>query len=137
MSPGSSITHPDHDLRIRLIEAARELFFERGYSQVSTIEIAEAIGISKKTLYREFETKEEILRSVVIPKLKESSKRIDAILADRAMPFGEKVQAVLDIIGMQHQRVSPVLIRDVTVHAPEVYKEIVEHKRARLKKFEA
>ena len=137
MSPAGT-THPsDNELRSRIVDAARALFLERGYSTVSTSEIAEAIGISKKTLYKEFETKEEILRAVVIPKLKESSKRIDALVADETMAFPEKVKAVLDILGAQHQRASPVLTRDVTVHAPEVYKEIVEHKRARLKKFDA
>ncbi|MDP4200875.1 MAG: TetR/AcrR family transcriptional regulator [Bacteroidota bacterium] len=136
MSPAATSTHPDHALRVRIVDAARELFLERGYSQVSTIEIADALGMSKKTLYREFETKEEILRAVVIPKLKESSKRIDAIIADRALPYPDKLQAILAILGVQQQRVSPVLIRDVTNHAPEVWHEIQEHKRARLKKFE-
>ncbi len=137
MSPATTASHTEQDLRARIVEAARELFLERGYSHVSTTEIAEAIGISKKTLYREFETKEDILRAVVIPKLKESTKRIDALLADKLMAFPEKVQAVLAIIGAQHQRVTPVFLRDVTMHAPDVWREIQEHKRARLKKFEA
>ncbi|HET6401512.1 MAG TPA: TetR/AcrR family transcriptional regulator [Candidatus Kapabacteria bacterium] len=136
MPSTSTIAKQETDLRTRIVDAARELFLEHGYSKVSASEIAGAIGISKKTLYREFATKEDILRAVVLPKLKESTKRIDAIIADRAIPFPEKLQLVLNIMGTQQQRVTPVFIRDISVHAPGVWGEIKEHKQARLKKFE-
>ncbi len=131
-------TAAEHDeaLRTRIGEAARTLFLDHGYSKVSASEIAGAIGISKKTLYREFVTKEDILRAVVLPKLKESTKRIERVLADRTLAFPEKLQQVLAIMGTQQQRVSPIFVRDIAVHAPEVWREIQEHKKARLKKFE-
>jgi AcrR family transcriptional regulator len=125
----------DQTLHSRIVDAARELFFEHGYSKVSASEIAQAIGISKKTLYKEFETKEDILRAVVLPKLKESAKKIDTILADRTMPFLDKLKEVMSMIGFQHQRVSPVLSRDIFIHAPEVWQEIHEVKQARFRKF--
>ncbi len=125
----------EQNLSTRIVDAARELFLEHGYSKVSASEIAQAIGISKKTLYREFETKEDILRAVILPKLKESAKQIDTILADRAMPFLDKLKEVMSMIGFQHQRVSPILSRDVFIHAPEVWREIHEVKQARFRKF--
>jgi AcrR family transcriptional regulator len=123
-------------LRGRIVEQARELFLDHGYSKVSTSEIAEALGISKKTLYREFDSKEEVLRAVVIPRLKEATLRLEEAINDRSLPFPDKLKAVLAVIGTQQQRVSPVLVRDVCIHAPEVWREIQEHKQARLKKFE-
>jgi AcrR family transcriptional regulator len=126
---------PEQNLHSRIVDAARELFFEHGYSKVSASEIAQAIGISKKTLYKEFETKEDILRAVVLPKLKESAKLIDSILADRSMPFLDKLKEVMSMIGFQHQRVSPVLSRDVFIHAPDVWQEIHAVKQARFRKF--
>jgi len=136
MEKPNAITGMDQSLRSRIVEAARELLLDHGYSKVSTSEIAEAVGISKKTLYKEFETKEDILRACVIPKLKESSVRIDEIIANRETAFPEKLQLVLSIFGTQQQRVSAVFIKDISVHAPEVWREIHEHKQARLKKFE-
>jgi AcrR family transcriptional regulator len=123
-------------LQERIVEQARQMFLEHGYSKVSTSEIATALGISKKTIYREFETKEDILRAVIILKLKESAKRVDAILAKR-LPFPEKLEAVLEVISEQQRRVSPVLLRDVYTSAPDIWKEIVEHKLSRIKRFEA
>ena len=135
MEKPSEITGTDQSLRSRIIEAARELLLEHGYSKVSTSEIAEAVGISKKTLYKEFETKEDILRACVIPKLKESAKLIDSMIADRSMPFPDKMKEIMSVIGFQHKRVSPVLLKDISIHAPELWLEIVEYKQARFKKF--
>ncbi len=135
MHPDTTIVKPTADLSSRIVDAARELFHEHGYSKVSATEIAQALGISKKTLYKEFETKEDILRAVILPKLKESSERIDAVLANKAMPFLDKLKEVMSMIGFQHQRVSPVLSRDVFIHAPEVWQEIYEVKQARFRKF--
>jgi AcrR family transcriptional regulator len=137
MPPATAMTiaKQETELRTRIVEAARELFLEHGYSKVSASEIAGAVGISKKTLYREFATKEDILRAVVLPKLKESVQLIDSVLADRTMPFLEKLKAVMSMIGFQHQRASPVLVRDVFVHAPEVWREIHAVKQARFRKF--
>jgi AcrR family transcriptional regulator len=125
----------DHSLRSRILDAARGLFLDHGYSKVTTTEIAESVGISKKTLYKEFETKEDILRACVIPRMKESAKLLDAILADRAMPFPEKLKSVMSIVGFQQQRATPVLMRDLSVHAPELWREIQEYKQARFRKF--
>src|ERR1700733_10404471 len=104
MEKPNAITGIDQSFRSRIVDAARELFFDHGYSKVSTSEIAEAIGISKKTLYKEFETKEDILRACVIPRLLESAVRVDSILADRVMPFPEKLKSIMSIVGFQPQR---------------------------------
>ena len=68
VTPTNHESASESTLRQRIIDQARVLFHEHGYSKVSASEIAQALGISKKTLYKEFETKEDILKAVVIPK---------------------------------------------------------------------
>lgn len=53
------------DLQLRIIKNATELFSKFGFTNVKTDELAQLIGISKKTLYENFESKEEILRASV------------------------------------------------------------------------
>ena len=125
------------DLRTRIIGAARQLFYNHGYSKVSTTEIAQAIGISKKTLYKEFETKEEILHEVVVPKLRESSRALNLVLRDPALSYMERLETIMQMIGFQYQKVSQILMRDVSIHAPNVWQEISDFRRDRYKKFEA
>lgn len=48
-----------------IIEAARELFFTKGYEATSTVDIMKAVGIAKGTLYYHFASKEEILDALI------------------------------------------------------------------------
>lgn len=51
--------------RSRILSAARELFFSRGFSRVSTDDLAQAASVSKATLYRHFDGLKGVLRAVV------------------------------------------------------------------------
>src|ERR1700761_5776497 len=45
----------------RLLTAAMELFLERGYDQVTVAEIAERAGLKKRSYFRYFADKREVL----------------------------------------------------------------------------
>ena len=51
--------------RTRIIEAANQLFYERGYNQTSFSDIADATGIPRGNFYYYFKTKDDILAAVV------------------------------------------------------------------------
>ena len=51
--------------RQRLLDAAESVFLELGYSSASMDDIARRAGMSKKTLYRVFETKESLFAAVI------------------------------------------------------------------------
>jgi len=48
------------DIQARVLEVAQALFLKKGYSNVTTDNIAFEAGITKKTLYRYFISKKEI-----------------------------------------------------------------------------
>jgi AcrR family transcriptional regulator len=50
--------------RARICDAAKELFFTRGFNAATMEEIAEAVGIRRSTLYLHFREKEEILVAI-------------------------------------------------------------------------
>ena len=52
--------------RRNLLDAAAELFAQRGYRGTTTRDIAEAAGITERTLFRHFDTKADIFRAAVI-----------------------------------------------------------------------
>jgi len=51
--------------RLKVIEAARDLFFERGYLATSMEAISAAADVPQATLYRLFPSKSELLKQVV------------------------------------------------------------------------
>lgn len=53
------------DIKLDIIQVAKNLFNERGYNDVSTQSIADAMGISKGNLNYHFKRKEDIMEAVV------------------------------------------------------------------------
>ena len=51
----------DDDLRVRLQNAALELFRERGYDRTTAAEIAARAGVTERTFFRYFPDKREVL----------------------------------------------------------------------------
>lgn len=49
----------------KIVEAARRLFLERGYSRASMAEIAERAAVSATTLYKHFDSKEALFTGVL------------------------------------------------------------------------
>jgi len=56
--------------RTRIIEAADQLFYKRGYNQTSFSDIADITGIPRGNFYYYFKTKDDILAAVVETRVK-------------------------------------------------------------------
>lgn len=51
----------------RILQAAVEIFSEKGYASSSTSEIAQKAGVAEGTIFRHFKTKKELLLSIITP----------------------------------------------------------------------
>jgi len=56
--------------RMRIIQAADQLFYKRGYNQTSFSDIADVTGIPRGNFYYYFKTKDDILAAVVDARVK-------------------------------------------------------------------
>jgi len=56
---------PAANTRRRILDAAYELFYRKGFNRVSVDEIAAASGLTKRSLYYHFNSKDELLASVL------------------------------------------------------------------------
>jgi AcrR family transcriptional regulator len=77
-----------------IVAAATRLFLERGFGAVSMDELAAAAGVARRTLYNQFDSKEEIFREML--------QRVSGQL-EHAFPPGIEIQgdveAVLRLVG--------------------------------------
>lgn len=71
------------DTKTRIIEAALDLFSQRGYDGVSVRDIARAVGIRESSLYNHFENKRAIFDGIVDFCLRQS----EAYFRQSALPF--------------------------------------------------
>lgn len=77
-----------------ILQAAEELFLERGYYETSIDEIAARVGIAKGTVYLHFPSKEDLAIALFEKGTRKFADAIDAILASDAAPR-DKLRAIL------------------------------------------
>ncbi len=85
--------------RRRLLEAASALFRERGLD-VGVAEIAEAAGVGRGTLFRNFAAKEDLIAAVVADRMHSAALRGEALL-EEADPSEALFQFMAELVGRQ------------------------------------
>lgn len=123
----------DEENKRRIQDKALEYFLQFGFSKVTMSEIAEELGMSKKTLYQYFPGKEELLSEVISKLHERTATDIEALVNDPSMDFGQKLRGALDILSAFHARMTPYILADMEKHAPDVCKATDEFKRERIR----
>jgi AcrR family transcriptional regulator len=72
--------------RAALLQAARELFVQRGYAETSTPELCAAAGITRGALYHHFVDKRDLFRAVVAQEAQAVRERIEAAAPQELAP---------------------------------------------------
>jgi AcrR family transcriptional regulator len=85
--------------RRRLLEAAAGLFRERGLD-VSVAEIAEAAGLGRGTLFRNFASKEDLVAAVVADGMRSVAASGESLL-DKPDPADALFQFMAELVGRQ------------------------------------
>ncbi|MFE3001202.1 TetR/AcrR family transcriptional regulator [Nocardia sp. NPDC059246] len=65
-----------------IVAAATELFYRRGYADVGTGDIADAVAVGPSALYRHFRNKNDLLRAVVAQPIEIVTELLDAARAE-------------------------------------------------------
>lgn len=106
--------------RDRILEAALDLFAGRSYRAASMRQIAEAVGITKASLYHHFRSKQEILSELLTPLLDQLDAVLSAAAPERAIVPRRKqiLEASADVM-LSHREVLTLLLRDTSVYGEE------------------
>ena len=68
------MTKPRSDTRQRIQDAARDLFSRQGVQRTSLQDIADELGITKPALYYHFSSREDLVRSILVPLIDEGER---------------------------------------------------------------
>ncbi|WP_157987388.1 TetR/AcrR family transcriptional regulator [Jiangella endophytica] len=83
--------------RGEIVEAGLRLFDERGYDAVTMEQIASAAGVSRRTLYRHFPTKDRILLDLPVEWMTMWDEVVDDVEAD--LPARAVIERAARVIG--------------------------------------
>lgn len=123
------------NIRGRIIEASRQLFFQYGFTKVTTDEIAEAAGISKKTLYQYFESKEKLILDVMHETGEEMFRAAEAIFSDPETSLTEKLRSFMELRASWAPHLKQPLINDAQRNYPGVWRQFEETRNTHIRLF--
>jgi AcrR family transcriptional regulator len=113
----------DLELRERILQYACDVFLTRGFSKVTIDEIASNLGISKKTLYKFYPSKEELLRASLHSMMRSAGWELERIISSER-PFVEKLATAMITMGRYISRFNRESIVDLQRFAPALWKEL-------------
>ena len=116
-------------MKTTICNKAQEMFLELGFKSVTMDDIANAMGISKKTIYVHFSNKTELVEVVTFSILDHISEGIDKINADSINPIEELYDIKMFVMNyFKNERVSPQ--HQLKKYYPEIFE------RLKIKQFE-
>jgi AcrR family transcriptional regulator len=115
----------------RIIAGARRHFLAQGFRGVTMDDLAEELGMSKKTLYAHFNSKIALVEAVMRAKFAEVEGELGALEAGHKTDFASLLHAMLATVQRQTAEIQPPFLRDIRTEAPDLFR-LVEEKRAEL-----
>jgi AcrR family transcriptional regulator len=118
------------DTRLRILAVAVELFSARGYAGTSVRDIAEAMGMTKASLYYHFAAKEDILEAVTAPVRDEMEDLMTWAASTPAPTPAELLAALTGLLSRHAPLLSSVFNDPSAVHRGQL-----EHARDQFQAF--
>ena len=110
----------------RIVRQAREHLFSHGYCQCTMDDLAAELGMSKKTLYAHFSSKDDIVRAVLEQLGAEVRAEADALFANRSLTFAEKLRGFAEGMFERLSKLNPRTPRELQRYAPHLHQLLVE-----------
>lgn len=99
-------------LKARILDHAETRLLEQGFRGMRVDELARDVGISKRTLYEQFRTKEEMAQEALMRLNHKLHEGVEAILA-ADQDEAEKLRAIVSRICRSYARARPPFYRDL------------------------
>jgi AcrR family transcriptional regulator len=121
--------HNEIVLKKRIAEKALELFCQYSISKVTMGEIAAGLGISKKTLYKFFPNKKDILRAIAESTMTEIDHTLEELINNTEFEFPDKMKKIMSYLAKQSAKLKGPVIDEMKIFYPEFWMEVQEFKK--------
>lgn len=116
----------DSEIEQKILAFSEKHFIQNGYSSSSLDEIATNLGISKKTIYKYFSSKEEIQIRCTKNRIERINNRINLIVDSNA-DFFQKIEDVSACMTQKENLVAPGYFADLRKHCLKAWQLFEEN----------
>lgn len=119
------------NIRARIVATAGERFFAMGFSKVTMDELCGEMGISKKTMYQQFASKDALLDAIIEWMIIRVGGRLNEILGS-GEDFAGKLYALWKLVGDILSKFSRQMQDDLRRFRPDLWQKIDETRRNKI-----
>lgn len=119
----------DRTARQRILAAAREEFLAHGFGGVTMDDLAEGLGMSKKTIYAQFPSKAALLEAMLLEKFRCVEEDLQAITSECSADFAAGLHRLLACLQRHTEEIRPPFVRDIQREAPDLFKLVQARRR--------
>lgn len=108
----------------KILSLAEEIFFRDGFYKITMDKLASSLRMSKKTIYKHFPSKEELVKATANAFMQRIKKEIESVISSN-MHSVEKVVTVMNILkSIGISRMTEKWLNDIRLYQPSLWKEI-------------
>ena len=107
----------------KILYAARGKFISEGFYKTPMDELAHELGVSKKTIYKYFPSKERLVEEVAGLQIREVTHELLEVINGKVNVVA-KFANIFDVYSGRIMNCSEKWYKDLQVHAPHVWKKI-------------
>jgi len=111
------------ELRNKILDATIVVFNRKGI-KLTMADIATEMSISKKTIYKEFESKEDLFNVMVDYIFDQIKEKEQEIANDKTLPTSEKLKRLLGAMPEKYQGINYQELAPLKEKHPKVYRKI-------------
>jgi TetR/AcrR family transcriptional regulator len=120
-------------LRDKILAGFKDIAYEFGFHRATINELSARTGISKRTIYRYFRSKDEMVAAVMDQIMEKVIEKTDKHI-NKENPI-EAISGFINAITGSLQVISPLMIYDLQKRYPEIWQNIEDFRSKRLKKI--
>lgn len=112
------------DINERILDTSRRVFAKNGYKNVKTDALAKEIGISKRTLYEYYDSKEAIFTAVVENDIEDTKVKMSEIIRrmeNDTIDFIEELKNIWDIVCDKTREYTTIFYSDMQKYTPGLW----------------
>jgi AcrR family transcriptional regulator len=105
----------------KILQGAYELFYRHGVKRITMDDIANHLGISKKTIYENYDNKDELVKMLMKRELEKQKKDMEAIRKGAGDSIGEII-AMMSYIAEKFSQINPGMFYDLQKYHSDSWK---------------
>jgi len=121
----------DEIIKEKIFSACQERFIKEGFAKTTVDEISADLAISKKTFYKHFTSKEDLIQQIMDRFMGNVRTNIERILLSDQSAV-EKLSEFIGMIAINISHLMPMFGQDIKKRIPQLWKHIEEFRRQRI-----